>query len=872
MKKAVRRSISLILVVVMMFTAAPVFALESSAKADPQMKALAASSDVSPQEMRDVVEKVTDAMSRFVADTSQMTKFGSLLTRFGGVVSLAGGAMGILEMAGIIKDPTEAMMSELLGEIHSMQDQLNVIDRKLNELNQQLISVAVRQEEKDRNNKGTTMLKYWNDFNREYCEPLDDRINKYQGKINEGIKTWWGQSNHNGVLVLYSMQDQDKDGTTAPALTYSLAEYSEGIPAKADNEETVDADVSFGVPAEYLPNTAAIRFSVSNYRNDFETRMAKSFITAADGHKLDATEAFYQTWDALTKDEKAEQAALYAADILNSQIYCISCDVMSKDDQFVIDVTNAYRNYCNNIMKQDSGINAWLNAMYLTHGFEGEVKEDIETFCDAMVVQAALYGQFAINCACQDDMQSLSNRKALRKQFANTVKSLSDRKRNALTGHDNYCYITGTLMSHEYIHAKSTVVIQNKGDAYKGFSASNWSITVPNILDDVYSQVLYNQYQTQNQGKKSFAAYLNAYGAFPSDENMYIMTKYGGNETFPLSDGIRMKADSLYAGESYFNSWSYYDIDLGNDSRIDRDYFHLHDRVVCDLLDMNTGAVQVNQTAAARALYGEGHWYWSTDETWMFYTDRNSNGRFNDILTGSSRDGNYVTKTFDLGLHVLKLEPCHDMNGSDPEDPFLAYGHPSLTPGVSNELGPTYQDNTKDLTALELEGTSFTHTGKGITPKVTVKSGKKTVPAKGYSITYSDNTEIGEGMVTVTGKGSYSDSISMKFSIVPKGTSISKIKRSSKTSANVKWKKRFIKYPSEREPDGTIDGYQIRYSTKSSMKNAKTVTFEDYNKTSAKISGLKKNKKYYFQVRTFMHDEYSYERIYSKWSKKKNVK
>ena len=106
--------------------------------------------------------------------------------------------------------------------------------------------------------------------------------------------------------------------------------------------------------------------------------------------------------------------------------------------------------------------------------------------------------------------------------------------------------------------------------------------------------------------------------------------------------------------------------------------------------------------------------------------------------------------------------------------------------------------------------------------------------------------------------------ITKSFKIVPKGTTLKTVRKKG-TKATVKWKKQSAKMPSDR-----IDGYQIRYSTKSSMKNAKTVTVKGYEKTSKKIKKLKKNKKYYFQIRTYM--KVGEETIYSKWSGKKSAK
>lgn len=86
-----------------------------------------------------------------------------------------------------------------------------------------------------------------------------------------------------------------------------------------------------------------------------------------------------------------------------------------------------------------------------------------------------------------------------------------------------------------------------------------------------------------------------------------------------------------------------------------------------------------------------------------------------------------------------------------------------------------------------------------------------------------------------------------------------------KKKITVKWKK-------VTSPLGAmyIDGYQIRYSTKSSMSGAKIVKVKGYNKAIKVIKNLKSKKYYYVQVRTYAKmGSTTYK---SKWSTKKKVR
>lgn len=70
-----------------------------------------------------------------------------------------------------------------------------------------------------------------------------------------------------------------------------------------------------------------------------------------------------------------------------------------------------------------------------------------------------------------------------------------------------------------------------------------------------------------------------------------------------------------------------------------------------------------------------------------------------------------------------------------------------------------------------------------------------------------------------------------------------------------------------------VSGYQIQYSTKSSMSNAKAVKISGKNSSSKTVKSLKNKKKYYVRVRTYRTVKVngSNKTYYSKWSSKKTV-
>ena len=129
----------------------------------------------------------------------------------------------------------------------------------------------------------------------------------------------------------------------------------------------------------------------------------------------------------------------------------------------------------------------------------------------------------------------------------------------------------------------------------------------------------------------------------------------------------------------------------------------------------------------------------------------------------------------------------------------------------------------------------------------------QTTPAGGATQT----TPTGGASQTVSAGGT---SQAAAEAVTQKGTSIKKVTKYKK-AFKVYWKKSTKK---------NATGYQIRYSLKPNMENAKTVTVKGYKSTSKKITKLKAKTNYYIQVRVYKTN--GGKKCYSAWSKTKTVK
>ena len=180
--------------------------------------------------------------------------------------------------------------------------------------------------------------------------------------------------------------------------------------------------------------------------------------------------------------------------------------------------------------------------------------------------------------------------------------------------------------------------------------------------------------------------------------------------------------------------------------------------------------------------------------------------------------------------------------------------NPSATPKATNVT----------LSAINLSSTSVTYTGKAQKPAVTITDANgQIVDASNYAISYANNKNVGQAAVTVTGIGNYTGTLSATFTILPKGTKLSKV-TAKKRRVYVKWKKQTAQ----------TTGYEISYAPNAKFKGAKTITIKKNKTASATIKKLKSKKKYYVRVRTYKTVKINGKstKLYSTWSGRKAVK
>ena len=156
-------------------------------------------------------------------------------------------------------------------------------------------------------------------------------------------------------------------------------------------------------------------------------------------------------------------------------------------------------------------------------------------------------------------------------------------------------------------------------------------------------------------------------------------------------------------------------------------------------------------------------------------------------------------------------------------------------------------------------GSSLPTATAGTQPPVSiVVGGKKLVEGVDFTVRRVGGDKVGEAYLVLTGTGLSKWTRTVKYIVLPAGTTVSKTALGKK-STKLAWKKQASQ----------TDGYQVRYSAKKSMRGAKTKTVKGAKKTSAKLPRVKTGKSLYVQVRTYK--KAGGKTYYSPWSAKTRV-
>ena len=589
--------------------------------------------------------------------------FGDALNVVKGVSSVIGlvnGTISMLKMLGVIKDKSADTQQSILDGINNIQITVDRIDKNVDNMQETLINefseLDLKFQEQDFNHYKDDV---WGRFYTESVLPLLSLQNEYADDVNRYLIGWIDEWVNDSDIALRSLYGKDGNGGFTPVYSgNNLGDAGEKLPRLPRvSIDPVPIEYAVTLPGKYISDNIDLTAAVTpeNCIRLLTDALEKGVYAAAQAKELEAYGGFYTEWSYLSEDEKNETARSLAADLTDSLLFAASY-ASANERKFASNVRSAYEAFAKWLTGTDdltSPMYAQLKMLSLTHGFEGEIRNDAYTLYGYLQLLDLNFASFTGMILAMSRAHSASDREAVSVLWLNSSKNLGAVCRDFLTGSPNYCYPLGKTLEYREVEIGSSVSVTAAASfmdtakkMYRNFYYDSYTTTPWTMWekDGVYSaadnsaektesfnrlkntmlsskeaKLLYAMFSSQSE-QTGFAQYLAANNAAVSADAVgdELITSFSAGD-FELSRGVSMtNTVDINDHSSYVKTGDTVRVNVGNDEDMKNSYFLLHDWVTGGCLNTATGTIDENHLFAARAFYEEDATWSAIDECVLF--------------------------------------------------------------------------------------------------------------------------------------------------------------------------------------------------------------------------------------------------------------
>lgn len=593
----------------------------------------------------------------------------SVASTAGSMLTLVNGGVTFLRLIGVMEDPVLGRLDNILDKLDTMNTKMSEMDKKLDDMTQQMSRIEAKIDLNARVQKATDMENAWKDFSQRY---MDDRLDHYMAIFDTTVvgamESWFENETstareqkgiNNNIIVLKYVKDEDGkfvldfvNGNTIPESCF-------------ENERYVL------LKAPCVPGK--MTWNVNSYTADLTAALKANIATALDG---DPDEYFSVCRYELPAKEDSEAIEALAADAAEALKYRVGSAAVRAKEDFASDIVYYFGLYCRDLLKNGDGMDARYKSFYLNYAFEGQVKNSIDEFSNQMILKTGVYSAFVSNVMGMTAVFTDSDKENMMTLFADTVTALDAAKGNALTGHNNYCYITNSLLDYVNVGFRSTVSARLVKDGvywnYKGIDGTpiTYSYTLGRtgtLLGDNNALLLLYVLQSDGLTDSIHNTLLDYAGErYSMTDFGTLVTKIGVESDLALDSGTWMECNYV-CGDYFENVEGLYLNGLPEDAS---DKKILRNRKISgNVLELETGEPKANVVLHAVAGYGETSKWWFEDEIALFGGPvRNGYSSSMDSPTGYNRTYNLntVSQYNALLSNPISTGFFSDRNGYDP--------------------------------------------------------------------------------------------------------------------------------------------------------------------------------------------------------------
>ena len=586
----------------------------------------------------------------------------SAMKNISGIISLVNGSINLLQYLGVIEGEKDKTQSILDG-INSIKLTVNEIDKKVDKIQEMLVSefseLDLKFQEQDYNHYKDEV---WAQFYSNAVLPLLNYQNEYNDDVNwllvNYIEQWQGDENGECPMDLRALYGEDGNGGFIQVYSAkNLGEVGEKLPREPKaSVDSVPVSYSLTLPSKYIgANFDSV--SALTSKNCFDLlieALEKGVYQAAENKELEAYGGFDTVWSYLTEKEKRETAKEFAEDLADSLAFTCAYNA-ANERRFASNVKSAYDNFTKWAQGEESLTSpayAQLKMLALTHGFEGEIRDEAETvvaYLMLMNVDFATFTQTVVSLSKAHDDSAVED---IQNGWMKSEASIYNDYANFMTGNPNYCYQIGknieyknTTITSDLSFVYSTFYNQynDRLADYEDYYTSNpWVLSEKDVTyssdkstaseqraasgEDLQkrsisakeAKLIYTMYQSSGT-KGTFADYLAANRVTLDADNIsgQLITSFNKGD-FALSSGLKMTYyDVVSLNGNGFTNGDTYAVNTDTSGKCEDEYFGVHDYATGGLFNVDDGSFDENARLASRAFYGESTTF-GTDKMYLF--------------------------------------------------------------------------------------------------------------------------------------------------------------------------------------------------------------------------------------------------------------
>lgn len=530
----------------------------------------------------EIIEAKIDDLAGLIKNMKSMSTLLTGISYISYTTTIVNNMMSILKTLGLMEDPQLETLESILDTVKSIKQTVDEISTKISQIQMTLDREFANTEYKIDRTAAAQLQKNWSDFINGKYEPLVDMISSYQEKNNQLSIAWcetWKTDKKTDLRALYSA-----DGV----LLFSGSNYKgfdQPLPVAPGSSDDADVEndafetaVAFDIviPASCLTVDPKTTVRAENYLSLITDAVTDAVSKAYENGDFTVNTAELPLWENAGITTKETIIEKVADDIVNSIFYEISSEIATssfENTTFANGALNAYKSFCASV-NGSNGIGSAIDDVYeylsLNFAFEGEAKDYATDYYLLVGTSTVQFGAFASTLVAMSPSISKSSKEALSDLAAATMKKNNESYKGFITGHDNFCYPIGKVLSFVDVNVQSIAkchlnygVYEHKDGIFRHVSYSGWSVVDSSVSLDMTNLEIYRLEAEKNerQLKKSMLdtrsiEYLNHYIKASSGTGFYeylakngVVDSADGHSNLVITSDYEVKNQSFDSRE-----------------------------------------------------------------------------------------------------------------------------------------------------------------------------------------------------------------------------------------------------------------------------------------------------------------------------------